>query len=264
MSEIKLNVSVPKKLGINAGPTELLSGATFIPNVDEQGNISWTNEKGLENPPTQNIMGPQGKDGPPGPQGEPGKDGKTYELPIASAETLGGIKIGEGLEIDPLTGILKAIGESGGGLVELVSSADAPVNLNDIRDGGIYRISGTDIMNCFTSYFKGDFILIVYKDNFMGRYANGINATQQFIIYGIGNGSNNKFDSPGFYYRAYNINGSGNWYSWTSHVIPILSKEYTQANASRALTTEGSANMYNELMDQINELKSRIDNLESN
>jgi len=33
-------------------------GATFTPSVDSSGNISWTNDKGLPNPPTQNIMGP--------------------------------------------------------------------------------------------------------------------------------------------------------------------------------------------------------------
>lgn len=32
-------------------------GATFKPNVDAEGNLSWTNDKGLENPATQNIKG---------------------------------------------------------------------------------------------------------------------------------------------------------------------------------------------------------------
>ncbi len=32
-------------------------GATFIPNVDNEGNISWTNDKGLTNPKTVNIQG---------------------------------------------------------------------------------------------------------------------------------------------------------------------------------------------------------------
>ena len=35
-------------------------GATFIPSVSEAGEISWTNNAGLPNPPTQNIRGPQG------------------------------------------------------------------------------------------------------------------------------------------------------------------------------------------------------------
>lgn len=38
-------------------------GATFIPNVDEEGNLSWSNDKGLENPPTINIKGEKGEGG---------------------------------------------------------------------------------------------------------------------------------------------------------------------------------------------------------
>ena len=35
-------------------------GATFTPHVDEDGNLSWTNDGGFENPETVNIKGPQG------------------------------------------------------------------------------------------------------------------------------------------------------------------------------------------------------------
>lgn len=39
------------------------NGATFTPSVDVDGDISWTNDAGLPNPPTQNIMGPAGSSG---------------------------------------------------------------------------------------------------------------------------------------------------------------------------------------------------------
>ena len=39
------------------------NGATFTPSVDVDGDISWTNDGGLPNPPTQNIMGPAGSSG---------------------------------------------------------------------------------------------------------------------------------------------------------------------------------------------------------
>lgn len=39
------------------------NGATFTPNVDEKGNLSWSNDKGLENPKTQNIKGEKGEVG---------------------------------------------------------------------------------------------------------------------------------------------------------------------------------------------------------
>ena len=40
-----------------------IKGATFTPTVDEEGNISWVNDKNLENPTTKNIKGPQGDPG---------------------------------------------------------------------------------------------------------------------------------------------------------------------------------------------------------
>ena len=38
------------------------NGATFKPSVDSEGNLSFTNDKGLDNPETVNIRGPQGAD----------------------------------------------------------------------------------------------------------------------------------------------------------------------------------------------------------
>lgn len=40
-----------------------IKGATFTPTVDEEGNISWVNDKNLENPTTKNIKGPKGDPG---------------------------------------------------------------------------------------------------------------------------------------------------------------------------------------------------------
>ena len=48
-------------------------GATFLPSVDENGDLSWTNNGGLPNPETVNIRGPKGdpgEQGPPGPAAE--------------------------------------------------------------------------------------------------------------------------------------------------------------------------------------------------
>lgn len=44
-------------------------GATFTPSVDASGNLSWTNNAGLPNPPTMNIKGPEGPEGPAGSSG---------------------------------------------------------------------------------------------------------------------------------------------------------------------------------------------------
>ena len=42
------------------------NGATFTPSVDANGNLSWTNDKGLANPATVNIKGPKGDSGDSG------------------------------------------------------------------------------------------------------------------------------------------------------------------------------------------------------
>ena len=51
-------------------------GATFIPFVDDEGNISWSNDSGLANPNTINIKGPEGDVGPQGEQGLQGPQGE--------------------------------------------------------------------------------------------------------------------------------------------------------------------------------------------
>lgn len=51
------------------------NGATFTPSVDSEGNLSFTNDKGLVNPTTINIKGPQGDKGDIGPQGPQGTQG---------------------------------------------------------------------------------------------------------------------------------------------------------------------------------------------
>ena len=43
-----------------------LNGATFTPSVNEDGDLSWQNDKNLPNPDTVNIRGPQGIQGPQG------------------------------------------------------------------------------------------------------------------------------------------------------------------------------------------------------
>lgn len=46
------------------------NGATYTPALDSDGNLSWANDKGLPNPPTVNIKGPQGPAGSGGGSGD--------------------------------------------------------------------------------------------------------------------------------------------------------------------------------------------------
>lgn len=57
-------------------------GVTFFPFVDSEGNLSWSNNGGLENPETVNI---KGADGTPG---EPGADGATVQEVLEEMPTV--------------------------------------------------------------------------------------------------------------------------------------------------------------------------------
>ena len=54
-----------------------IDGTTFTPNVDSDGNLSWTNDGGLKNPEPVNIKGDKGADGKDGVDGTDGEDGYT-------------------------------------------------------------------------------------------------------------------------------------------------------------------------------------------
>lgn len=54
-------------------------GATFLPSVDANGNLSWSNNKGYSNPQTVNIKGPKG---------DKGEDGEDGIVSIAQVQTL--------------------------------------------------------------------------------------------------------------------------------------------------------------------------------
>lgn len=79
------------------------TGTTFTPHVDSAGNLSWTNDGGLENPVTINIKGEKGDTGKdstvPGPQGESivgptGPRGKQGEQGIGLEFNWDGTKLG--------------------------------------------------------------------------------------------------------------------------------------------------------------------------
>ena len=79
------------------------TGVTFTPHVDSEGNLSWTNDGGLENPVTVNIKGQKGDTGKdstvPGPKGDSvtgpvGPQGKRGEQGIGLEFNWDGTKLG--------------------------------------------------------------------------------------------------------------------------------------------------------------------------
>lgn len=61
-------------------------GATFIPSVSAEGELSWTNDKGLPNPNPVNIKGPEGQ------QGKRGFDGATFTPSVSTEGELTWVK----------------------------------------------------------------------------------------------------------------------------------------------------------------------------
>lgn len=77
LSGIVTTISGPQGLKGDSGSVgpQGSAGATFTPAVSTEGEISWTNNKGLTNPAPVNIRGPKGERGERGLQGSPGPAG---------------------------------------------------------------------------------------------------------------------------------------------------------------------------------------------
>ncbi len=64
------------------------SGATFLPQVGEDGTLSWTNDRGLANPVAVNLKGTRGEKGEKGDRGEKGEAGPVYVPTVSEAGVL--------------------------------------------------------------------------------------------------------------------------------------------------------------------------------
>ena len=99
-SENNTTIAAPLREGggnIPAGFGELnvlhdgQNGATFFPSVSDDGVISWTNDRDLENPSPVNIRGKDGKDGIDGKDGKDGVDGKDGKSPVKGVDYFDGV-----------------------------------------------------------------------------------------------------------------------------------------------------------------------------
>lgn len=98
-------------------------GATFTPSVDSSGNLTWTNDGDLANPPSVNIKGPKGSDGSNGTNGKDGSNGKngvTFTPSVSAEGELswsndGGLTNPPSVNIKGPKGDQGPAGEGGGG-----------------------------------------------------------------------------------------------------------------------------------------------------
>ena len=88
-TEIDTHVETVSKVDIDNYVTtkeEEIKGATYTPTIDETGNLSFENDKGLSNPPVVNIKGPKGEDGVDGNDGAPGAKGEKGDTPVKGVD----------------------------------------------------------------------------------------------------------------------------------------------------------------------------------
>lgn len=131
-------------------------GAHFIPSVDNEGNLSWTNNGGLDNPSTVNIKGPQGNPGQDGTNGTDGENGATFTPSVNSNGDLSWTN-DKGLSNPATVNIRGPQGAQGNPGPAGQNGADATVNgvntltieatggLTGTQSGNTYSISGENL-----------------------------------------------------------------------------------------------------------------------
>lgn len=146
----KVNFGIPK--GQGGSP-----GATFTPAVDAEGNLSWTNDKGLDNPQAVNIKGPKG-DTPDTSSLQP----KTDEALQTTDKTVaGGINEVNAKAADAPTLALRKLYEAAGAVYNEETGFYELNGLTDITEEEML-----DIYNVFHDYSIRDSIfLYAYKTN---------------------------------------------------------------------------------------------------
>lgn len=111
------------------------------------------------------------------------------DIPVASANTLGGIKVGDNLEIT-VDGILNALGGGDTEIKILSGTYDNPIKLYEITEQGKYLINGYATATSTTSpdsYDQNSYILIVLNvNNTIFQYIVGIFNKQLRLRYRIG------------------------------------------------------------------------------
>lgn len=134
-------------------------GYYFTPNVDESGNLSWSNNGNLNNPSTVNIKGPQGEQGAQGIQGQVGPQGETGPYFTPSVDSNGDLSwSNNGGLINPSTVNIKGPqgeqgtigpvgpqGEQGETGYYFTPSVDSNGNLSWTNNGGLQNPSTVNI-----------------------------------------------------------------------------------------------------------------------
>ena len=152
------------------------NGATYTPALDSDGNLSWSNDKGLPNPPTVNIKGPQG------PAGSGGGGGS-----------------GDGIPRTGNRGVLGGFNDCNATLV--VSDTTITIDENSPDDMTLLVTGGATLTlefasNSTSAYVKNIFMMVdgasvvtnfgqsAFADTFFQSYVNdlGLSMANQIVV----------------------------------------------------------------------------------
>ena len=246
------------------------NGATFTPEVSEEGVISWTNDKDLTNPNPVNIKGPKGdtgSDGVPGPQGETGQQGPPGQgVPVGGTE---GQVLTKNSDVDFDT-IWKDVESGGsGGITELTGTEDNPILLyENCTDVGIYILKGyyKQSSSSRATEIKNPLLMLVSAFNSFSTPDNMVAR----LIFDTNGG-------PRLRYNSATIGASNNNY-WVVQELTGSNSFYNSGSADKLISEQlfynylginGSTNIDNlqttdksSLIGAINELATRVAELE--
>lgn len=142
-------------------------GATFTPSVSETGDLSWTNDKGLENPTTVNIKGADGQDGADG-------------LGVPSGGTTGQVLVKKS-DVDNDTEWVDYVASGGDslpiGTVFPWFSNNIPTNFLELNGQAVSRTIYSDLFELYgTIYGTGDGSTTFNLPDLSGRVPVGLDS----------------------------------------------------------------------------------------
>ena len=114
--------------------------AIYTPQVSEEGDLSWTNDYGFDNPETVNIMGPKGSKGEQGPRGEQGPQGVQGPRGVQGVQ---GPKGADGTSIMTFKGTINTVAD----LNSITGSKNGDAYICE-ADRDVYVFNGSSFSNC--------------------------------------------------------------------------------------------------------------------
>ena len=213
------------------------NGATFTPSVDTSGNISWTNDQGLENPATQNIKGEKG-------------DAFTYDM--FTAEQLETLKGEDGASIQSIT---RTSGTGAAGTTDTytVTLTDGSTTTFNVYNGADGEGAGDMLKSVYDPQNKNTDIFAYIDDK---EIIDEVARTADGTLFDDGESFQEKYDNG----ELKGEKGDAFTYDdFTEEQLTALKGEQGETgNGLEIVTTEGDGSAYAATVPNISELTAGV------